>query len=94
MNIDIIGWVASAILVATLARQIYTQSQDKNAKGVSHWLFIGQIAASIGFIVYSWLVENWVFIVTNSVILLTAIVGQVVVGLKRSDPEPGGDQKR
>jgi len=83
MNPDIIGWAASAILLATLCRQIYTQAQDKDAKGVSRWLFIGQIAASIGFIVYSTMVGNRVFIVTNSLILLTAVIGQVVVSRKR-----------
>ncbi len=83
MNPDIIGWAASAVLLATLCRQIHTQSRDKDAKGVSHWLFAGQIAASIGFIVYSAMVGNRVFIVTNSLILLTAVVGQVVVSRKR-----------
>ena len=83
MNPDIIGWAASAILLSTLGRQIYVQSKDTNAKGVSHWLFAGQIAASLGFIAYSWLVGNRVFIVTNSLILLTAIVGQIVVSRKR-----------
>ena len=80
MSPDMIGWAASAVLVATLVREIYTQWKDKSAaKGVSHWLFAGQIVSSVGFIAYSWMVENWVFIVTNSVILLTALVGQVVV---------------
>ena len=76
MNPDIIGWVASAILLATLSRQIYVQSKDASAKGVSHGLFAGQIAASVGFIGYSWMVKNWVFIITNSLILVTAVVGQ------------------
>ena len=35
-----------------------------------------RLLASIGFIVYSVMLGNWVFIVTNSCILLTAIVGQ------------------
>ncbi|MBC7988517.1 MAG: hypothetical protein H7Y19_02895 [Luteimonas sp.] len=86
---DVIGWAASAVLVLTLSRQIYTQANDDTARGVSRWLFIGQILASVGFVVYSWLVHNWVFIVTNSIILLTAIVGQIVVGRKaRSNPRP------
>lgn len=75
---DLVGWAASAILVATLARQTWRQWRDPDPRGVSHWLFIGQIAASAGFVAYSWLVGNWVFIVTNSVILATAIVGQCV----------------
>jgi len=81
---DLVGWLASAILLATLSRQIYTQSKDPDARGVSTWLFAGQMAASVGFIVYSAMVDNWVFIVTNSLILLTAVVGQVVMWRKRS----------
>lgn len=83
MNPDIVGWTASAILLATLTRQIITQWRDKDAKGVSRWLFAGQMAASIGFIVYSWMLDNWVFIVTNSLILLTAVIGQVGLLLRR-----------
>ncbi len=71
---DTIGWTASAILLATLVRQIVKQSHA-DAEGVSHWLFIGQSLASIGFITYSVLLHNWVFIVTNTLILLTALVG-------------------
>ena len=75
---DIIGWGASAILIATLARQTWRQWKDPDPRGVSHSLFVGQIAASIGFVSYSWMMRNWVFIVTNSLILVTAIVGQLV----------------
>lgn len=82
MGADLIGWAASAILIATLVRQIFIQSKDKDAKGVSKWLFVGQILASVGFIAYSVLVENWVFIVTNACILLTAVVGQAMVWRK------------
>lgn len=72
---DLIGWGASAILIATLVRQIVKQWREPDPEGVSHWLFLGQTAASIGFIVYSWLLHNWVFIVTNSLILITALIG-------------------
>lgn len=79
MPADLIGWVASAILIATLARQTWRQWREPDPRGVSHWLFAGQIAASGGFVAYSWLLHNWVFIVTNLLILLTAVVGQVVL---------------
>src|SRR3546814_14351594 len=58
VNPDIVGWAASAVLLGTQSRQIYTQWQDKDAKGVSRWLFVGQLAASCGFLAYSWLVGN------------------------------------
>ena len=75
---ELIGWAAAAILLLTLARQVYTQWRDRTSKGVSRWLFVGQCAASIGFVVYSWLVANWVFVVTNALILATAIAGEII----------------
>jgi hypothetical protein len=33
---------------------------------VSKWLFVGQATASGGFLCYSLLVNNWVFVVTNA----------------------------
>ena len=78
-GIDLLGWGASAILIATLMRQSYVLWTDEDAKGVSKWLFVGQIAASVLFIVYSWLVANWVFIVSNALILLTALAGEAGV---------------
>lgn len=75
---DAIGWAASAILIATLLRQVYTQWRERTTEGVSRWLFIGQLFASIGFTTYSWMVGNRVFVVTNAVLLVTAIVGQLI----------------
>jgi len=80
---EVIGWAASAILLATLIRQIATQLRDRSARGVSRWLFVGQIAASVGFVTYSAMVGDWVFIVTNACILVTAIVGQIVTWRRR-----------
>jgi len=80
---EVIGWAASAVLLATLVRQILTQLRDGSAQGVSRWLFVGQITASLGFVTYSALVGDWVFIVTNACILVTAIVGQVLTARRR-----------
>lgn len=59
MSPDLIGRAASAILLLTLCRQIHMQAKDESARGVSHWLFAGQTAASAGFIAYSGLLHNW-----------------------------------
>lgn len=76
--VDAIGWAASAILIATLLRQVYTQWRERSTEGVSRWLFIGQLCASVGFTIYSWMLGNHVFVFTNAVLLLTAIVGQLI----------------
>lgn len=78
MNPDIVGWSASTLLLATLIQQIVTLARDSSARGVSPWLFVGQSIASVGFIVYSVLVDNRVFVLTNVCILITAIVGQFI----------------
>lgn len=75
---ELIGWLAAGILLATVARQVYAQWRSGSAQGVSKWLFVGQIAASVLFVAYSWLVGNWVFVSTNILMLITAIVGQAI----------------
>ena len=83
---EIIGWVSSFILFITVSRQIYKQWQEGKSQGVSVWLFVGQIVASLGFAVYSWLVWNPVFIFTNSLMVLNGIVGFVLnLYLKKND---------
>lgn len=78
MMTDAIGWFAAAVLLMTIGRQVYTQWRDEAWHGISHWLFIGQIVASVSFVVYSWLLRNWVFVVTNGAMLVVAVAGQVL----------------
>ena len=59
---ELIGWFAAIVLLSTIGRQVYTQWRDGISKGLSRWLFIGQMTASIAFIIYSWLLGNWVFV--------------------------------
>jgi len=72
---EAIGWFSSLVLLLTIGKQIYKQWQDKTSQGVSIWLFIGQVVASAGFAIYSYLVHNWVFVVTNLMMLVSAFAG-------------------
>ncbi|MGC2235390.1 MAG: PQ-loop repeat-containing protein [Pyrinomonadaceae bacterium] len=72
---EIIGWASSVILLLTLIKQVYKQWKDGETDGVSSWLFIGQLFASIGFTVYSFLVGNWVFTATNGLLTINNIIG-------------------
>ncbi len=76
---EVIGWASSFILVLTLARQVWTQWKADSVEGVSKWLFVGQIAASLGFIVYSALLKNYVFLGTNVLLIVNSFVGLFVV---------------
>lgn len=74
---DVVGWMASAILFATVSRQVWKQWKEGQGEGVSHWLFIGQMTASVGFLAYSWMLDNWIFVVSNAFLLVAAIIGQI-----------------
>lgn len=75
---DWIGWVSSALLLITLGHQVKKQWRSGDSAGVSKWLFTGQLLASIGFSTYSYLLENWVFLATNLLLVVNALLGQWV----------------
>ena len=94
MGAEAVGWVSSGILVLTIAKQVYKQWQEGSSEGVSKWLFVGQIAASLGFTVYSWLVSNWVFVVTNALMLCNGLLGLLIVLHRRRRERRGGGASR
>jgi uncharacterized protein with PQ loop repeat len=78
-----IGWLSSAILVLTISTQLRKQWRSRSSQGVSKWLYIGQIAASTGFVIYSVQSRDWVFVVTNTVLGLEALFGLGLVLAQR-----------
>jgi hypothetical protein len=58
---------------------VHKQWREDSSAGVSRWLFVGQVAASSGFTVYSVLVGNPVFVVTNAILLASALAGLLIV---------------
>lgn len=79
MGSEAIGWFSSFILVLTIGKQVHKQWKSGSSEGVSKWLFVGQITASTGFTIYSLMVRNWVFVVTNALLLLSAFLGILIV---------------
>jgi uncharacterized protein with PQ loop repeat len=76
---EAIGWVSSLILVLTIGKQVFKQWKEGSSENVSKWLFIGQLAASVGFTIYSWMVGNWVFVVTNAIMVVNGLAGLFIV---------------
>jgi uncharacterized protein with PQ loop repeat len=76
--VELLGWVSSFILLLTLIRQVQTQWRTGAIAGLSKWLFVGQITASTGYTIYSFLLHNWVYFSSNVAILLTAFIGEGV----------------
>jgi MtN3 and saliva related transmembrane protein len=75
---EVVGWASSIILVLTVGHQVYKQWHEGTSKGVSTWLFAGQVAASIGFTIYSLLIHSWVFAVTNGFMVVTGLLGYAI----------------
>lgn len=75
---EAIGWVSSLILLLTIGKQVYKQWHEGSSEGVSVWLFVGQMAASLGFTVYSVMVRNWVFVFTNAFMVLNGVLGYFI----------------
>jgi MtN3 and saliva related transmembrane protein len=82
--IEVIGWASSVILIVTIAKQVHKQWHDRTSAGVSTWLFVGQLAASVGFTIYSLLVRNWVFAVTNGIMVLNGLLGYAITMRQKS----------
>lgn len=76
MGTEAIGWLSNLLLLMTMGKQVHTQWKTGSSKGVSRWLFIGQLATSTGFVIYSFLLGNWVFVSSNVLLLFVALIGQ------------------
>src|SRR5262245_14387587 len=77
--VEVLGWASSVILVLTISTQLHRQWEAGTSKGVSVWLFVGQCVASSGFLAYSVLIHNCVFVVTNGLMALEAVLGLALV---------------
>jgi len=76
--VEVLGWLSSFILLATLIKQVYKQWQSRTSEGISKWLFIGQLFASVGFTVYSYMTGSWVFAFTNAMLTINNVIGIVL----------------
>jgi MtN3 and saliva related transmembrane protein len=93
-HVDWIGWVSSGVLLLTLGQQVKKQWLSGDSRGVSSWLFAGQLLASVGFATYSYLLENWVFLATNLLLIVNALLGQwVTLRNRRRAPSSAATQR-
>jgi MtN3 and saliva related transmembrane protein len=97
---EVLGWISSLVLLLTILAQIRKQWTERSGRGVSTFLFIGQAAASLGFTVYSMLISNWVFTVTNGLMFLSALTGWYITARFKAeassppDPMPNASSER
>ncbi|MEQ9082150.1 MAG: hypothetical protein RLP09_50260 [Sandaracinaceae bacterium] len=92
MTGQVVGWAAGVVLLLTIGAQTFKQWRCRSNDGVSPLLFIGQIVASTGFLIYAVVQRDPVFVATNALMLLSAVTGLVIMW--RNDREQSEDPTR
>lgn len=75
MPVEALGWISSWLLVVTMFLQVRKQWAQGSSQGISKYLYLGQVLAEVGFVAYSVIVRNWVFVFTNTVLLVLNLIG-------------------
>lgn len=73
-SIDILGYAAGAITSLTFLPQVIKTAQSKSAKDISLNMFLIAAVNEVMWIVYGILLNNWVIILTNAVVLSMSLV--------------------
>jgi len=67
--VDILGYSAGAITALTFLPQVIKTWKERSAKDVSLWMFIIAAINEVMWIWYGVLLNNWVIILTNTIVL-------------------------
>jgi MtN3 and saliva related transmembrane protein len=78
-------------LLITLFTQVRKQWKSGESKGISTWLFLGQMAASVGFAIYSWMVGSSVFVFTNCLMVINGLAGYIILRRNKNRQNALGD---
>lgn len=78
-GVDILGYAAGAITTLTFLPQVIKTWKGRSAKDVSLMMFIIAAINEVMWIAYGALLDNWVIIVTNVIVLAMSLI---MIGLK------------
>jgi MtN3 and saliva related transmembrane protein len=72
-GVEILGYAAGAITCLTFLPQVIKTWKSKSAKDVALNMFIIAAVNEVMWIVYGVLLNNWVIILTNAVVLIMSL---------------------
>lgn len=72
-GVEILGYAAGAITCLTFLPQVIKTWRSKSAKDVALNMFIIAAVNEVMWIVYGVLLNNWVIILTNAVVLIMSL---------------------
>jgi MtN3 and saliva related transmembrane protein len=73
MSVDVLGYIAGAITALTFLPQVIKTWREKSAKDISLLMFLIAAANEILWIIYGVILDNWVIILTNTVVLAMSL---------------------
>ena len=76
---DMLGYAAGALTAFTFLPQVLKTWKEKSAKDVSLYMFIIAFVNEIRWLVYGVMINNWVIILTNAVML---VMSGIMIWLK------------
>ena len=72
-GVDILGYSAGAITSLTFLPQVIKTWKDKSARDISLLMFVIAAVNEVMWIIYGALIDNWVIILTNIIVLSMAL---------------------
>lgn len=72
-EVDILGYAAGAITSLTFLPQVIKTWKEKSAKDISLLMFVIAAINEVMWIVYGALLNNWVIILTNVIVLAMSL---------------------
>ena len=72
-GVDILGYSAGAITSITFLPQVIKTWKERSAKDISLMMFLIAALNEIMWVVYGILLNNWIIILTNAVILVMSL---------------------
>jgi MtN3 and saliva related transmembrane protein len=85
--VDILGYTAGAITSLTFLPQVIKTWVSRSAKDVSLVMFLIAAVNEVMWIVYGVLLDNWVIILTNAVVLSMSLI-MIILKLRYSGESP------
>ncbi|HQU57374.1 MAG: SemiSWEET transporter [Chitinophagaceae bacterium] len=73
-GIDLLGYTAGAITSLTFLPQVLKTRKEKSAKDISLFMFVIAAVNEAMWIIYGALIDNWVIILTNVIILTMSLI--------------------
>ena len=72
-GVDILGYAAGAITSLTFLPQVIKTFKEKSAKDISLLMFVIAAVNEVMWIAYGALLNNWVIILTNAIVLAMSL---------------------